>query len=103
MFWVAKLKQDRKSKTIKVHVRGRVQGVNFRYYTMTRAIELGLQGYVKNMTDGSVEAVFSGPEIAVDDMIEWCRQGPSMASVENVIIENCDTRTKFADFSIKYD
>ena len=70
-----------------VVISGYVQGVGFRYWTEQMALRHGLEGFVRNLRDGSVEAVFSGPESAVDAMLAACRQGPAgaaVASVENV-------------------
>ena len=64
-----------------VVVRGRVQGVGFRAFTEVAALELGLEGWVRNRRDGSVEAVFSGEAAAVDGLVAACRRGPRMASV----------------------
>jgi acylphosphatase len=67
-----------------VTIRGRVQGVGFRYWTRRAATARGLEGWVRNRRDGSVEAVFSGPEEAVAEMIKLCRRGPEAARVETV-------------------
>jgi acylphosphatase len=67
-----------------VIIRGRVQGVGFRYWTRRTATPRGLEGWVRNRRDGSVEAVFAGDENAVADMIELCRRGPNAARVEHV-------------------
>jgi len=67
-----------------VFVSGRVQGVYYRASTRDRAREAGVDGWVKNLDDGRVEAVFEGPERAVDEMVEWCRTGSRAARVENV-------------------
>jgi acylphosphatase len=69
-----------------VLVSGNVQGVFFRQEAKDRARSRGLAGWVKNLPDGRVEAVFEGPEDAVDQMVEWCRQGPRWAQVEDVEI-----------------
>jgi acylphosphatase len=65
-------------------VRGRVQGVFFRVETRDRARSLGLEGWVSNEPDGSVEAVFEGAPDRIDSMLEWCRRGPRGAEVEDV-------------------
>lgn len=70
-----------------VIVRGIVQGVYYRSTTEREARALGLAGWVRNMYDGSVEAIFEGPRTTVERMIEWCRSGPSRAVVEDVEIE----------------
>ncbi|KJC62017.1 acylphosphatase [Bradyrhizobium sp. LTSPM299] len=67
-----------------VTVRGRVQGVGYRAWVAEQAVSRGLDGWVRNRRDGSVEAVFSGPEDIVAEMIAACRRGPSSARVENV-------------------
>ena len=60
---------------------GRVQGVFFRAEASARASSLGLAGSVRNLPDGSVEAVFEGPREAVESMVRWCEQGPAGAKV----------------------
>jgi acylphosphatase len=65
----------------RVVVRGRVQGVFFRDSTRGRAIQLGVNGWVRNLPDGTVEALFEGRPEAVDAAIEFCRRGPSHAEV----------------------
>ncbi len=67
-----------------VRVSGQVQGVFFRDSTRQNAEELGLAGWVKNLPDGRVEAVFEGPSEKVREMVRWCEEGPQQASVENV-------------------
>jgi acylphosphatase len=69
---------------VRVLVRGAVQGVGFRYATVSRAGSLGLGGWVRNRPDGTVEAVFEGPRDRVDSMVEWCRRGPAGARVDGV-------------------
>jgi acylphosphatase len=65
-----------------VIVRGRVQGVGYRVWTEITALERGLEGWVRNRRDGSVEALFIGPNDVVAAMIEACRNGPPGARVE---------------------
>jgi acylphosphatase len=67
-----------------VVVRGRVQGVGYRAWAEYTALAHGLEGYVRNRRDGSVEAVFAGPSEAVATMIEACRRGPRGAHVDGV-------------------
>ena len=71
-----------------VLVSGRVQGVSFRDATRSQAEQLGLSGWVRNTQDGQVEAVFEGVPETVQQMIEWCKSGPSSADVEDVSVEN---------------
>jgi acylphosphatase len=67
-----------------IAIRGRVQGVGFRYWVEHQAVAHGLEGWVRNRRDGSVEAVFSGPENVVSNMVAACRRGPSSARVDTV-------------------
>ena len=67
-----------------VFVSGRVQGVFFRQETLRRAQSRGVGGWVRNLPDGRVEAVFEGPHDAVESMVEWSRRGPRWAVVESV-------------------
>ena len=77
------------SSIVRVHVfiSGRVQGVGYRYSTVDTASQLGLSGWVRNLPDDRVEAVFEGCYGKVEEMIRWCHQGPAAAVVENVVIE----------------
>lgn len=71
--------------TVQVRIEGRVQGVWYRGWTVDQATVLGLSGWVRNRRDGSVEAIFRGPEHAVHDMVQLCAKGPPAASVTGVI------------------
>jgi acylphosphatase len=79
-------KADTNIRTVAVKIEGRVQGVYFRAWTYDTAQSLGLDGTVRNMSDGSVEAVFSGPADIVADMLRRCEDGPSGARVTKVTI-----------------
>jgi acylphosphatase len=83
---------DQQEDRIRAHVfvSGRVQGVYYRANTRDTARELGVDGWVKNLADGRVEAVFEGPEEAVEKMVEWCHTGSPAANVEDVKVEYGD-------------
>jgi acylphosphatase len=68
-------------------IKGRVQGVGFRYALADEARELGLCGWVRNCRDGNVEAIVAGPTQAVDAIIAWAHKGPPAASVTVVSVE----------------
>ena len=88
---------------VHVTISGRVQGVWFRASTRDKAEQLGITGWVKNTIDGDVEAVFEGEEECVQEMINWCHQGPPHSKVENVEIKKQQqTSNVFDDFSIRY-
>jgi acylphosphatase len=70
-----------------VVVRGRVQGVGYRAFVQDQALRLELEGWVRNRRDGSVEAVFAGPEEAVTAAIEACRSGPRHGHVDMIDVQ----------------
>lgn len=72
----------------RVMVRGQVQGVAFRATTRHEAARVGASGWVRNCADGSVEAVFEGSTRAVEEMVDFCRHGPSFARVDDVEVES---------------
>jgi acylphosphatase len=74
------------NKTVTVKIEGRVQGVYYRAWTEQTARELGLDGSVRNASDGSVEAVFSGPADKVDEMLRLCADGPPDARVTKLTV-----------------
>lgn len=69
---------------LQVIIEGRVQGVGFRYATCARAEQLGLCGWVRNLPDGRVEALFEGDQGALETMLDWCHKGPALARVRKV-------------------
>jgi acylphosphatase len=75
---------EKDRKCAHLFIAGRVQGVNFRYYTVQHAESLGVTGWVRNLWDGRVEAVLEGDETAVQQMVAWCREGPRAARVDDV-------------------
>ncbi|CAL5419881.1 unnamed protein product [Camellia sinensis] len=85
------------TKTVRVVVKGRVQGVFYRNWTVENATELGLKGWVRNRRDGSVEALFSGSPDKVQEMENRCRRGPPAAMVTGLEVVPCsdDPGTQF--------
>ncbi|RLA84848.1 MAG: acylphosphatase [Deltaproteobacteria bacterium] len=86
----------------KVRVFGLVQGVFFRHSTRLEAQRLGIKGWVRNVPDGSVEAVFEGPKDRVEEIIKWCHKGPPGAVVQKVQVEWEPYRGEFEGFEIRY-
>jgi acylphosphatase len=81
-----------KKRRAHVWIAGRVQGVFFRAYTRDAAQLIGVAGWVRNLHDGRVEAVFEGEADKVEKMIEWCREGSPMSRVDRVeVIEEVYT------------
>lgn len=87
---------------VKVIIKGRVQGVFFRAETKRTADLLNLTGYVKNLADGSVEALFQGEETAVKKMIQWSHQGPRASRVDQVLEEPAQPLPGGHRFEIRY-
>ena len=86
-----------------IYIHGRVQGVFFRYYTRREALRKGLKGWVRNLPDGRVEAVFEGNKESVEDILEWCKRGPPHAKVDRIVVKWEEYRGEFKDFQIRYD
>jgi len=85
-----------------VVVSGLVQGVCFRYATEKEAGRRGVSGWVRNLPDGRVEAVFEGEEERVDEMIAFCRRGPPGARVDGVEVRREAPSGTSGGFSIRY-
>jgi acylphosphatase len=75
---------DRVMRTVRVKIAGHVQGVFFRASCARLADDLGVSGWVRNLPDGDLEAVFQGPDAAVERILAWCREGPRHARVDAV-------------------
>ena len=79
---------------LRIHIEGRVQGVGFRYWLIGQADSLGLDGWVRNLRDGRVEAAVSGPQEALDEILRRCHRGPALARVDRVAAEAETTRVE---------
>lgn len=75
-------------------ISGRVQGVWYRAWTVKEATALGLDGWVRNRADGTVEAVFSGEDTNVGAMLEACKTGPRLARVKDIVTVSCEPPEK---------
>lgn len=87
---------------IKATITGRVQGVFYRASTKKTADSLGIKGYVKNLANGAVEAVFEGDRPMLTKMMDWCRKGPSAAKVDHVLAKEIETVSDYETFEILY-
>jgi acylphosphatase len=85
-----------------VVISGRVQGVFFRAETQSAAQRLGVSGWVRNRSDGTVEAVFEGSETTVHKAVDWCWKGSPMSHVSDVRVQWEDYTGEFDNFSITY-
>ncbi len=87
-------------KRVHLIIKGRVQGVFFRASTRDKARELGLTGWVKNSADGSVEAVFEGPNEQLKKAVNWCYKGPPGAHVTSIDEKWYDFTGEFNNFDV---
>ncbi|MFA5188527.1 MAG: acylphosphatase [Patescibacteria group bacterium] len=85
---------------ISLIIKGRVQGVFFRYATEKEAEKLGLTGWVRNNNDGTVEILAEGDKDMLDELIVWCKSGSRLAKVENIDVKWLLYVGEFKDFEI---
>ncbi len=86
----------------RIFIMGRVQGVFFRSEIRRRAKKRNLKGWVRNLMDGRVEAVFEGEEEAVKELVSFCKQGPPAARVTRLEVDWETYTGKFKDFKVRY-
>jgi acylphosphatase len=84
----------------RVVIGGRVQGVAYRFETQYAAERIGVNGWVRNRPDGTVQALFEGERARVEEMIAWCRRGPALARVTAVDVSWEDYCGDLSDFRI---
>ena len=85
---------------VSARIEGIVQGVFFRYSTRQQAEELGVNGWVRNLPDGSVECLLEGERDAVESLMQWCHHGPPGAHVEKVTAQWMEYTGDMRGFSI---
>lgn len=84
-----------------VYISGGVQGVSFRYYTYHEALKWGLRGWIRNLLDGRVEAVFEGEKGAIEKVLEWSENGPPGAQVDGVQVEWEEPSDSLTGFKVR--
>lgn len=89
---------------VRIHaiIYGRVQGVCFRMETKRAADRIGVNGWVRNRPEGTVEAVFEGAKVKVDAVLDWCRQGPRLAKVDKVDVTWQPFEDAFESFEVTF-
>ena len=90
------------TKSLKIKVHGRVQGVGFRYSTIQAAVKSGVNGWVRNERDGCVLIYCEGDSSAVDRFVSWCRKGPTLSHVVSLDITTVPYQGLFDSFKIDY-
>lgn len=88
-------------KRVRVFIWGNVQGKNFRNSIKEKAVMMDITGYVRNKDDGSVMAVFEGDEDDIDEVIDFCREGPRGAAVDDVDVIDENYEGDYEDFEIR--
>ncbi len=88
-------------KKVRAIVSGRVQGVGFRMSTQSKAKQIGVSGYVRNLANGDVEIVAVGEVDSVNELLTWAKSGPSSAIVDNLQVENLANDKEFQGFEIR--
>ena len=87
-------------KRVRLIIQGKVQGVFFRASTKDKATELGLSGFVRNREDGAVEVVAEGDQEKLQELVDWSRIGPDLATVSTVQLDWQSYRSQFEEFTI---
>jgi len=93
-----KLSSQNDVETLAVKVSGKVQGVGFRFAAVRHAHSLGITGWVRNLEDGTVEALLQGDHDKVDNMLSWLNVGPPAARVDNVEISDVQDDRRYDRF-----
>lgn len=88
-------------KAVLTLIRGRVQGVGFRYEARSVARSLGIFGWISNLPDGGVESYSEGPDVAVDRYVQWLKHGPPEAHVDSIDITERSPKGKYTSFNIE--
>jgi acylphosphatase len=91
-----------KKKRVHLIISGFVQGVFYRASTRDTAMRIGLKGWVRNLPDGNVEAVFEGPVDKLQKAVEWCHEGPPGARVTKIDEKWDDYSGEFGSFDVRY-
>ena len=83
-------------------IKGRVQGVGFRFFVQQKASEIGIKGWVKNRNDGSVLVMAQGDEKDLETFFNFLNMGPALARVDQLSKNKMDTLSDFPDFRVRY-
>lgn len=82
-----------------VYISGFVQGVGFRAYVRSKARKIGVNGWVRNLSDERVEAVLQGEKEKIEKVISYCRRGPFFAQVTSIVVDWEEQQQAFSEFS----
>jgi len=88
-------------KSITINIKGKVQNVGYRYFALNKAIELGINGFVVNLPDGSIRIEAEGTDDKIEKFIDWCRIGPTRAIIDDMEIIYSKVKN-YDSFAIAY-
>lgn len=87
---------------LKIIVSGEVQGVGYRYYTQMKAIQFGITGWVRNLQEGGVEILASGPKADLESFVDEVRRGNPFSTVNHIEVHETEKTESYKSFAIKY-
>jgi acylphosphatase len=87
---------------LRARVHGRVHGVGYRYFVVERALSMGLRGYARNVSDGSVEVLAQGLRPALENLLALLRRGPTAADVKEVEVDWGEPSTYLSGFHVRW-
>jgi acylphosphatase len=88
-------------KRVRILIEGRLQGMNFRYYTQQQAQKLGLAGFVRNLSDGRIEIDAQGDDESVEQMLAWCQDGPQSAHLKSILFRYDEPSEHLTGFTVR--
>jgi len=86
---------------VRILIEGRLQGMNFRYYTQEHAKKLGLAGFVRNLSDGRIEIEAQGEKGQVNKMLAWCERGPQSDHIKSILFRYDDPVERSPEFIVR--
>ena len=86
---------------VRILIEGKLQGINFRYKTQDRAKELGLVGFVRNLSDGRIEIEVQGNQPDVEKLLEWCQEEPHSSQIKSILYRYDDPNKGYNDFIVR--
>lgn len=86
---------------VRILIEGRLQSMNFRFNAQREADELGLVGFVRNLTDGRIEIEAQGDEDKVEKMLNWCQEEPHSSQIRSILFRYDEPVNRYSDFSVR--
>jgi acylphosphatase len=86
---------------VRILIEGRLQGANFRLNTQSRAHQLGLFGFIRNLSDGRIEIEAQGDEDKVEEMLSWCQEEPHSSQIRSILFRHDEPINRYSDFEVR--